>query len=210
MRPANRGWLAAGLVGIGLAVRAADAPRRTPPVVACRAEGACRLSALPPALSDPELVSYLKSGLTTTLVLTLKIKKAQWDGPPSARFDVRFEPWDEIYLVTVFAPRSAARRVQQPSLASLEAWWRSLTVTFPVRAPPRSKAQVTLTVVPFSADEEADTRRWYAQALRRERQPSDRLDNDNLSEMLDAVTLLSIKRRDAMELSWSVPISFEP
>jgi hypothetical protein len=200
---------AAALAGIGAAASAVDAPRRAPPAVTCHADGTCRLSTLPPVLSDSELLGHLKSGLTTTLVLSLKIRKAQWNGSSSARVDVRFEPWDEIFLVASFPPRDAPQRSRHSSLAALETWWKKLAVTFPVHAPPGAKARVTLRVVPFSEGEETETRQWYAQTLRRERQPRAGGAEEGLGEMLDAVTLMSIKRRDAMELSWSVAVYFD-
>ncbi len=197
----------AGTTVAALSVAGAPASR---PALISLPDGACTLSALPPLLSNAELVPYLKSGLTTTLVLTVTVKNGTQKTPISARVDVRFEPWDEIFYVALHSPEGDERRSRHASLRALEEWWGELSLTLPLRAPPGARAKVDLSVVPFSEGEEADTRQWYAAALRGTQTPDERRQSGPFADMLDALSLASIKRRDVMKFSWSVFVSGEP
>ena len=74
------------------------------------------LSRLPPVLADPEVRKQLGTGLTTSFVFTATAR----GGPAgktkgAARVDVRYDLWDEIYIVTRIDGSGRAARVTLPS-----------------------------------------------------------------------------------------------
>ena len=79
-------------------------------------------------------------------------------------------------------------------------------------------AKLEVDLVPFSEEEEADTRRWYAEALRSEPVgPASQVSESGTSQtpglltpVLDAVTLTSIKRHGVLRFSWSTRIEGSP
>lgn len=181
----------------------ASAASGPPPLVSCRPTGPCSVANLPP-LSDPEVQGYLKSGLTSTLAVTLFTRSgAGQRGAATARVDVRFDPWDEVFHVRLVATDGSSHAERPKSAAEFEAWWRGLALAFPGGAPSRTSARVELSVIPFSEAEEADARRWYAEAARgggAQRSAS------GFGDVLDTLTLTSIKRRGVLSFSWSVAV----
>jgi hypothetical protein len=171
-------------------------------------KGSCVVSSLPPVLADRDLRGFVKSGLTTTLALTLTTRNPAGERIQSGvRIDVLFEPWDESFDVALSAPPAPTSRTRLASLAGLEEWWAKLSLTFAVPAGAAGKAELALEVIPFSEQEEEDTRRWYADALgdRAARTPGD-VDVG----VFDALTLTSIKRHGVLRFSWSTRVEPVP
>lgn len=195
-------------LGLGLSVATAAAAAEPPPRVACNARGLCSVSRLP-ALSDPETQGHLKSGLTSTLALTVSMRSADGKSEiPAGRVDVRFEPWDEIFHVLLVPAVGPTQARQLGSLAELQAFWRGLDLAFQRPGPRAASARVELSVIPFSEDEEADARRWYAEAVRGKDVSGERTSQraTRLGEVLDTLTLTSIKREGVLSFSWSVAV----
>jgi len=105
-------------------------------------------------LRNDEVRKHLTSGLTTVFLLTAN------DG--GARVEIRYELWDEKFLVAVI---DGERRVQKTSIDTFEHltdWWSHT----PLRSgPARSDAHAKLEVIPFSASEEEDAQRWLARSI---------------------------------------------
>lgn len=183
-----------------------------PPLLSCDRPTECVASRLPSILADEEVFDYLKSGLTTTLVLSLSAKGVRGERlTSSAQIDVRFEPWEEVFIVK---RRRGAGRPDRWRLASEEKlyeWWAGLTLDVAFRGVLTGRVTVGLTLIPFSEEEEADTRRWYADTLRSARlRPGGDTTPELLGEIVDTLTLTSIKRRGVRSYSWSVPIERTP
>ena len=185
----------------GLVAPAAAAGRFPAPSVTCTRPGACQVSALPPLLADPEVQSHLRSGLTSTIVVTVLARRPR-SAQAVAAVDVRFEPWEEVFLVRRPRPGNGPEELRLPNLYALQTWWAGLTLSLDVQLEAGTPAEVEVSVVPFSEAEAADARRWYAEALRRGDPPPTR----GLGEALDAVTLTSIKRRGVVQFSWTVGV----
>ena len=181
------------------------------PRVVCHGDGRCAVSALPPTLQDAEVLGYLKSGLTTTLAISLTAHGEHGQKLVGAgRIDVRFEPWEEVFDVVVAVPGAAIESRRLASEAGLHAWWRELEVSFALQAAARGSARVRVELIPFSEEEQADARRWYAETLRvaaAGRAGSDGESGSSaLSSVLDALTLTSIKRQGVLRFSWTATI----
>lgn len=135
------------------------------------AAGGVALTGLPPLFSQAEIREQLGTGLTTTILL--EVKAAGTAGRRSkggARVDVRYELWDEVYLVTRVDAAGRVARVTLPSLDRLAQWWRDQKIVV-LRPPGLAAAQgpwradVRLRVLPFSQAEQRDAQRWLSQSL---------------------------------------------
>ncbi len=197
-----------------------------PPRLSCGTGGECVLSGLPPLLSDGDVRGYLRSGLTTTLALSLSAKGESGRRLASAaRIDVRFEPWEEVFLVELSRTGHAVSRARLTSEEALRSWWAALRIELRLGERPKGRVSVELNLFPFSEEDEADTRRSYAETLRAERlRPVVRDEgsgakgnevkadegSDLVGELLDTLTLTSIKRHGVRRFSWSVPVEGRP
>jgi hypothetical protein len=181
---------------------AAQAPR-----VVCHGDGRCSLSALPPALQDPEVLDYLKSGLTTTLAVSLSARGERGQKlAAAARIDVRFEPWEETFDVLVTGARAPSAKRRLASETDLHVWWRELTLSFALAGTARGWARVSVELIPFSEEEQADARRWYAETLRVAPGAAAGGGPPGVGGVLDALTLTSIKRQGVLRFSWQSAI----
>ena len=194
-----------------------------PPVIACGSDGSgqhCLVSRLPPILSDREVVPYLKSGLTATFLITLSARDGRGLRMAAVSYvEMRFEPWDEAFVVVVVRPGISTKRFRLASLEHLESWWRALKLPFVLAAAAIGDARLEATLIPFSGEEERETRQWYAETLRANRQADGRRQADERSidrdlprvgEVLDSLTLTSIKRHGVLHFEWSARVEREP
>jgi hypothetical protein len=150
-------------------------------------------------------LGHLKSGLTTTLAVSLSTRGERGEKLVSGgRIDVRFEPWEETFDVVVAVPAMPATRRRLASETELHAWWRDLALSFVLRSVPRGSAQVSVELIPFSEDEQADTRRWYAETLRGA--PAADPGASAIGGVVDSLTLTSIKRRGVLRISWTATV----
>ncbi len=180
------------------------------PRVVCQADGRCSLSSLPPTLRDREVLEYLKSGLTTTLAISLSARDGRGRKVTAgARIDVRFEPWEEAFDVALVMPGAPAARQRLAAEADLHVWWSELTLFLTLAEEARGPARVNVELIPFSEEEQADARRWYAETLRAAPEAGAGTGAPavpGIGEVLDSLTLTSIKRQGLLRFSWSVAI----
>ena len=119
-------------------------------------------ASLPAAvLSDSDVRKRLASGLTTTFIAAARNRAS--NSASGARLEVRYDLWDEVWLVRRI---EFDRRVEQQRIASMEAlekWWKT-----PLRVLATSEARVAieleLTVLPFSSAESDDARQWITKS----------------------------------------------
>jgi hypothetical protein len=193
------------LLALGSGRASADTVR---PRIACDGRTRCVVSRLPKVVTDRDVRGYLESGLTTSLVLTLSGQGTAGARRQSvARIDVRFEPWDETFELWV-ATEGQALRKESIVRARLSNWWEELHLPFPLTDVTTGNARVDVDLIPFSEEEEADTRRWYAEALRGGSANTE--SRGAAVPMLDALTLTSIKRHGVLRFSWSSPVGAAP
>jgi hypothetical protein len=195
-----------------------------PPVIGCGGDGAgqrCQVSRLPPVIADREVTPYLKSGLTATFIIKLTAKDDRGRRMTTSVYvEVRFEPWDEVFCVVVVRPGIAAERFRLESIEKLQSWWTTLKLPFAMASVAAGEARLEVTLLPFSGEEETETRQWYAEALRVDRRHADGrrqadergIDRDlpRVGEVLDSLTLTSIKRHGVLHFEWSARVEREP
>jgi hypothetical protein len=117
---------------------------------------------LPAALlSDRDVQRQIGSGLTTTFVLAAKQRDADRRG--GARIEIRFDLWDEVWIVRRIEFDGKEDRQRIASRDALEKWW-SAPVRMFVSTTSRVALNVTLSALPFSAAEGEDAREWISKS----------------------------------------------
>lgn len=174
------------------------------------------LARLPAILGEAEVKRQLATGLTTSFVFEARANGRGGKIRGLARIDVRYELWDEVYIVTRIDAAGRVARFKLPSAERLEAWWRELRLPALRIEPPGalpSKAEVRLRVIPFSQSEQLEAQRWFSQALSAEGaggagavsevedQPA------SLAQVLNVLLATSIGRQALLEYAWTVTVA---
>lgn len=126
------------------------------------AQGGVVAAALPAmVLQQKNVKKHLSSGLTTTFLL---VARQPAEGRvTAARMEVRYDLWDEVWIVRRIDFEGRVERQRLTSAEALDKWWRT-----PVRllqtGAPRVTLQLELSVLPFSAAEEEDARAWITKS----------------------------------------------
>ena len=185
----------------------------TPPAAQLRGE---TLSVTLPGglLSEGEVRKRLHSGLTTTFVVVATLDDERTSG---ARVDIRFEPWDEVYFVTLRRLGAQPQRQRAASFPQLESWWRETSLPLFTGAAGAKRVQIGVDVIPFSAEEQEETQRWLTRSLGEARQPappppatSTQGPNPRASasgSVLDVLIGTSIQRRPIFRRRWQVQVT---
>ncbi len=186
-----------------------------PPAVEMAREGLV-LTRLPAILAEEEVKKQLGTGLTTSFLFEVKAQSDAGKLKGGARVDVRYDLWDEIYIVTRIDATGRAVRTTLPSFERLGEWWREtrLIVLRPPAAATARSAEVRLSVIPFSQAEQLDAQRWFSQSLSAEKSGSagavsDAVEDqpESFSQVLNLLMATSIGRTPLLELQWNLLIA---
>jgi hypothetical protein len=163
-------------------------------------------------LSGPEVKPRLTTGLTTSFTFQVSVRDATGRvAKGGARIDVRYELWDEVFLV-----RSAGvdgRRIEAtlPSFERLLTWWRELEVPVAgIRAADRRapwSVKVAARVIPFSQSEQRDAQRWLSDSVKQRgtvELGSDGTSAERSTGVLDLLVGTSIQRRALVGYDWTL------
>jgi hypothetical protein len=112
-------------------------------------------------LSESDVQKRLTSGLTTTFLVAARNRAT--DEISGARLEVRYDLWDEVWLVRRIEFDRKQERQRIASMAELEKWWRTPLRLLSTDAS-RVSLQLDLTVLPFSAAESEDARQWMSKS----------------------------------------------
>jgi hypothetical protein len=191
------------LAQVALAAADAGAPR-----VSLQDGDRLVVSHLPALLTEEAVKRHLDSGLTTSLVLQGGPLGASKSG--AARVDVRFELWDEVYLVTILDGEGRIERSRQASPEALARWWSEVEIVLSVdpaivRADDR-QARVSLAVVPFSQAELLDTQRWLVESIGQAQGGTGGGREGGATGAVGALIATSMQRRAVSTVVWNVPI----
>jgi hypothetical protein len=186
-----------------------------PPAVEVARNGLA-LTRLPPILADEEVRQQLGTGLTTSFVFEATARSpAAGKTKGAARVDVRYDLWDEIYIVTRIDASGRAARVTLPSFERLAAWWREarLVVIRPPAAGTARSVEINLRVIPFSQAEQLDAQRWFSQALSAEKSGSagavsEAVEDqpESFSQVINLLLATSIGRPALLEYRWNLTL----
>lgn len=175
------------------------------------------LAGLPPLLDRAEVRKQLDSGLTATLAFDVRTTGASPEKlRGGARVDIRYELWDEIYVVTRLDASGKRERLRFDSFEKLGRWWREARLT--VLPLPRGAGQWTssvwVRVIPFSQAEQRETQRWLSESMAGEGEGSagavaQALEDRpaSLSQVLQLLVATSIGRPALFEQEWKLAFS---
>ena len=168
----------------------------TRPVATITSDGALDLTLPATVLRNDEVRKHLTSGLTTVFLVTANDTRA--------RIEIRYDLWDEKYLVTIV---DSERRVQKTSIDTFEhlADWWSRT---PLRVGKgKGDVRMKLEVIPFSAVEEEDAQRWLARSIGASSNAADPSRSDgsgSAGSILDLLIGTSVQRRPLQTFRWTL------
>lgn len=207
-----------GLAGWLATVTAGAANAQTVPAFEIDRDGVLTVVSLPEPFSRREVRPHLGSGLTTSFVVEVEARDARGrTARGAARIDVRYELWDEVYLVRAFGASGVRRLPTVRSFEELQAAWNRLKLpVFSTASLSRSggawKVEIGLSVVPFSQSEQRDAQRWFNDSIAVRPPPSSR-SAGRLQEapagtdaggVLDLFLGNSIQRRSLVRYDWTV------
>ena len=130
-----------------------------PPSVHAGADGSAAIAISGKLLDEAEVRKHVMSGLTMNLLLSLR------DREPYSQISIRFEPWDEVFYVRALGADGSDEKKVIQTFDALKKWWSAPRATPAGRFSPGDRLKVSVAVIPFSASEEADAKRWLAQSL---------------------------------------------
>ena len=167
------------------------------PVATLSSDGHLDVTLPASILRNDEVQKHLTSGLTTVFLLTVN------DG--GARVEIRYELWDEKFLVTVI---DSERRIQKTSIDTFEhlaEWWART----PLRVgKARSEVRAKLEVIPFSAREEEDAQRWLARSIGASSNAADPAQKKDAAStaggILDLLIGTSVQRHPLQTWRWTL------
>jgi hypothetical protein len=194
------------LLGLMLAARLGAV---TAPALERGAENGVLLTRLPSVLRQEEVHRHLETGLTTTLAFEVRtMGGARTRG--GARIDIRYELWDEVWLVTRADTSGRTQRASFASFEKLEAWWRDLRLeVLPARSP-AGPAELRLRVIPFSQSEQLDAQRWFSRSLAGESAGSagavSGVVAEPSSDLFNLLLATSIGRPALLEFEWKLAV----
>jgi hypothetical protein len=151
----RRAAFAIALLTVTLCARAQQRPAFT------RQAGVVAAALPSSVLQDQSVKKQLGSGLTTTFLVA--VRQRDTGSLTAARMEVRYDLWDEVWLVKRVEFDGKTDRQRIASADALEKWWRAPVRVFATEAD-HVLLQVEVSVLPFSAAEEDDARAWISKS----------------------------------------------
>lgn len=168
--------------------------------VATLRDGAVKVTLPESTLLRRDVRKQLASALTTTFVIVGRLRQPARIG--RSQIEVRFDLWDEAYLVKRI---ELGRVVDQRRLASfdeLRQWW-----TQPIHiadgATTGAILDIEMTVLPFSIAEEGDARDWLRKS------GGVGTDQSPVDGVLGAMIGTTIQARPIATFRWTISVSAE-
>ncbi|MEO8382775.1 MAG: hypothetical protein ABI779_24165 [Acidobacteriota bacterium] len=189
-----------------LVLLAAAAVSYAAPRARMRADGEVEVLLPETVLARKEVARQLTSGLTTAFVLRVEQRKLSG----GARVEIRYDLWEETYLITVLEFDGRIRKAKVAA-AKLAEWWRGAALRVLRTEDPSESVETRLQVLPFSAREEADTERWLSESVGASPKKNATTDpRSSANALLDAIIGTSVQRRPILEFRWSLRIEALP
>jgi hypothetical protein len=173
------------------------------PSVHARTDGSAAIAISGKLLDEAEVRKHVMSGLTMNLLLSLRGRE------PYSQISIRFEPWDEVFYVRALGADGSDEKKVIPSFEALKKWWSAPRTAPTARFAPGERLKVSVAVIPFSASEEADAKRWLAQSLSVSAPPRAEGGGEVVSappSLFSAVIGSSIRRRPVLRFEWTVSV----
>ena len=165
-------------------------------------------------LRDETILKQLRSGLTSTFAVQLKGRDTngvRHEG--GSLIEVRYELWDEHYIIHVIDRTGGRQRHTVPNRQALVQWWNGLKLNVLAQTPDRlDDVRVSVEFIPFSVGEQSNAQRWVSRTLGEQGNAAgDRFDRDGQSavnrSVFNSIMATSIKRKPLYTFSWKVAVN---
>lgn len=156
-------------------------------------------------LDDAGVRQRAESGLTAILVVVDRTRRTS---PPGvARIAVRYELWDEVFLVSVTQADRTRSTKKADSLDALRRHLESTVIRLRPSGPDDGDEMVVeVRLVPFSADEERDAREWFIDTLGATPKGGSSGGISSVEGVVDVLLATSIEARPVATWKWTVPL----
>jgi len=157
-------------------------------------------------LDDPLVSKNLKSGLTTTVECLAEFSDSDQECPAGgASIFIRYELWDEVFLLEYWDHAGRHQQVQLDSVQAIQVWL--LRTTFQLVKLKGScwqdeAVRVTIKVLPFSQREQQRAQKWMSRTIAA--QQSKPGSNQSNKQVMDLIIGTSVKRPALLEFSWEL------
>lgn len=185
-------------------------------------DGWCRVALPLDLLEDASVRKKLYSGLTTTFELESRFSQAE--EPHYAVLQVRYEIWEEVFVISRVDADGQVGRFRFADLAQTAAWLAKNPLRIaPMPAntgPPAGRLTCRVRLIPFSQSEGRLAEDWFAKVLRvpdavttgqsdasRERALDDSSDGGGIFEVLMSK---SIRRKSIRSVRWQWRLDGRP
>jgi hypothetical protein len=165
-----------------------------------------------------EVRKQLKSGLTTAFIATFDDEGRNGERiRGGVRVEVRYELWDENYLLTILNGDGRRQKLTVASYDRLVEWWSKTPFRLsktPIADAP-STVHLKVEVLPFSAGEQADAQKWLAQSIGASPRPNERPTSSSgdrgasVGNLIDVIIGTSMQRRPIQTFKWAIPVDVE-
>jgi hypothetical protein len=174
-----------------------------PEVVFDRGQQQVLLRSLPQLLEEPEIQERLTSGLTNTFAVDATARGDNQRLRGRAQVDVRWEMWDEVFIVDVVAWDGTVHRTTLAGSEALQTWWESTEIAILAAEGlvADSRVEVTVSFLPFSASEERSAEEWLVASTRR----SGARDGGG-GTVVRAMVASSIVREPLLHFTWELEV----
>lgn len=172
------------------------------------------------AVESAELRNKLQSGLSTTFVLSLRGEAAPAAHPVkgAARIEVRYDLWDEVFIVTLRRGDGTVARERVKSIEALGAWWNDRAIPLAAAAGATAfSGELELRILPFSYSEERDAQGWVSRSLglsskggTASNPAAQSTEGPQQAGMLDALIATSIRAKPISVRRWRVSTGGSP
>jgi hypothetical protein len=169
-----------------------------------------------PEIVSKDVATKLRSGLTTTFVVNLKgqLTPGREDVNASARVEIRYDLWDEVYVLIHQRPDGSTANDLLRSDEELAAWW-TMRPVISILAPAATgfTGDLELRILPFSYREERDARGWVSRALGLQaagpRTTSSPPEERAQSSVIDVLIATSIRAKPLAVHRWRIRTAIE-
>jgi hypothetical protein len=194
----------APLLAVAALAALAVAQASSTPTATVTRTGAVHVTLPSSMLQSKEVQKHMTSGLTTAFVVLASAGETEG----GARITVRYELWDETYLVRTLDAHGKEQSFTVASQEKLAEWWRSTPLPVIHEGAAPSRVQLTVKVLPFSAREQAETQRWLSRLFTSmqsvKEAPVGKRSDAGAAKILDVIVSTSIQRRPILEYRWAV------
>ncbi len=159
-------------------------------------------------LEDEEVLEQFKSGLTNTFRITAEFRTQAGTALKSAaRLEIRYELWDEVFLIDVLEGDGKHSEHQVKDINTFRQWWKNSA--FIIHPKPKtelaSSVVIILDFIPFSRSEQDHARAWLTDSAKNNVR-SGREQSSQVTSIFQTIMATSIQSKPLWSHRWQLTI----